>query len=70
MALPLDYLLDTEENKYKKAIASIRRVEQIAQSDLFDELKKSGQKLSIVALSQVLNNEVELSFDEDISEKS
>lgn len=66
MEIPLKELLDIETNKYEKAITAIRRVEQIANSDAMDEIKKSGLKLSVVALAQVLTDKVKI-IGKDIS---
>ena len=56
----LTKLVDIEENKYKKAVAAIKRVRQIADTKEYDDVRKAGLKLSAVALNEVLNEDVKI----------
>ena len=64
----LEKLIDLEEGRYKTAVATIQRIRQISKTREYDEIKKSGNKLSVVALSEVLSGEVKI-IGEEISKE-
>jgi DNA-directed RNA polymerase subunit K/omega len=67
--IPLDKLIELDENRYKKAKAAIERVRQIAESEDYDEFKNTGLKLAALGLAEVLNGEVRIVGEEVDPEK-
>jgi len=61
MAIPLEKLIDLEDERYKNAVASIKLVNEIAKTEEFNDIKKGGKKLASVALEKILTGEVEFS---------
>ncbi len=56
--LPIDKLLDIKDGQYKVAVAAFKRVRQIAGNDRLRGLIKDSKRLPVIALANVLNEEV------------
>ncbi len=61
----LQKILELEKFRYRDAFISMKRAKQITESNEWDELKKNGKKIAVVAMEQVLNKEIEIINEEE-----
>lgn len=59
MSIPLDTLIDHEENVYELTCVAIKEANIISSTDLKDEIEQSGDKVVSYVLSKALNKEIE-----------
>ncbi len=58
--LPISKLLDVKDGQYKIAVAAFRRVRQIAGNDRLRNKLKDSKRLPVVALANILNEDVKV----------
>jgi DNA-directed RNA polymerase subunit K/omega len=58
--LPINKLLDVKDGQYKVAVAAFRRVRQIAGNDRLRNKLKDSKRLPVVALANILNEDVKV----------
>lgn len=60
-SVPLEAMVDSEQNVYELTNAAIRRAEQLSLTKV-DEITKNKAKISSVAIREVVNEEVGYSY--------
>lgn len=66
MSIPLDKLIDTEENVYEMTCVAIKEAAiMAADKDAVEALEESKEKIVSTVLTKVLNNEIEYTKAEE-----
>ena len=58
MSIPLNTLIDTEENVYELTCVAIKEANVIASTDMKDSIEANGDKIVSHVLDKALNGEI------------
>ena len=58
MALPLDALLDRNENRYEMCVASMKILQHIATTTSSEDISKMRDKLAVTAIASLLDEKI------------
>ena len=59
MNIPLDKLIDSDQNVYEMTCVAIKEASIYSKTDKKDEIERNGDKVVSVVLDRALNNEIE-----------
>ena len=65
MRIPLNTLIDKENNVYEMTCVAIKEAEIYASTDKKKEIEEKGEKIVSVVLERALNDEIEYTKGED-----
>ncbi len=65
MSIPLNTLIDKENNVYEMTCVAIKEAEIYASTDKKKEIEEKGEKIVSVVLERALNDEIEYTKGED-----
>ncbi len=65
MSIPLDKLIDKEGNIYEMTCVAIKEANVIASTSVKDDIEANGEKVVSHVLTQVLNDEIKYSSEEN-----
>jgi DNA-directed RNA polymerase subunit omega len=63
MGIPINKLIDSEENVYQTTCVAIKQAEKIVRPEL-EEGEDEGEKIISEAITMVLENNIELNLEE------